>query len=323
MQPIWGEGLGSIPISKARSVLCDFGLSNFSLTYLRTSENMVWRVKTGNECFVLRCHRPRILDSAALPALGVEQIEAELKWLQALGPLLPFPVPSPICTLDGRMIKCLQTDRDDVLLWTLLKWIPGRQYSRGIRPIHLERAGAMAASLHNAARTIGTPPWPRPRWDRDRLDRAVAELNDSMKAGLLPTSTVRLVREAHVQCAALLDSDPPGVQYGFIHGDLNIQNLVYRGEIVSPIDFCSSGEGWIAFDLAHLIAFAPTNDYWDACLKGYIAAGGCAPPVSWIRTFAGMCFILWLSAHVPTSFKRIAARIEPFTKRITPLLNNP
>ena len=239
------------------------------MSYLRTSENMIWRVRCGEDSYVLRCHRPQVLDCAALPALGREEIEAELKWLAALGSQLPFQIPAPVATRDGALVMPTRSAVGHELYWTMLKWVPGRQYRRGIRPIHLKRAGMMAALLHNAARAIGAPPWPRPRWDQHRLDRALGELQPAMDARQLPDETIALLMYAHGKCSNLMDCLISDSDRGYIHADLNINNMVFRGDSASPIDFCSSGHGWVAFELAQMIAFAPTLDNLEDCMDGY------------------------------------------------------
>jgi Ser/Thr protein kinase RdoA (MazF antagonist) len=252
--------------------------------------------------------------------LQANEIAAELEWLCMLAGQVSFPIPAPVAARDGASVVTRRLDQGTSLHWTMLRWVPGRQYRRGIRDIHLERAGEMTAELHAITRRMECPVLPRPRWDARQLHAAVEELRPHFAAGALPPHIWDLVLEAERGCVALMAQPSTASQFGLIHADLGVQNFVFRGGQVSPIDFCSCGYGYFAFDIAQILLPAPRQSYWEAFLRAYARAGGSGVDEAAVRQFSGMSFILWLNFNIPTRFRGIEMRLESRALRMRELL---
>jgi Ser/Thr protein kinase RdoA (MazF antagonist) len=183
----------------------------------------------------------------------------------------------------------------------------------------MERAGRMTAELHAIVQRIGHGGRPRPRWDAKRLHAAVEELRPHHAGGRLPAHVWDLVLDAEAGCATLMPKESAKGRFGLIHADLGVQNFVFHNRQVSPIDFCSCGYGYFAFDLAQILMLAPRQSFWHALMRGYASEGGSMEEGT-VRRFAGMSFILWLNAHAPTSFKNIQERLDAIAMRVRELL---
>lgn len=300
---------------EAHTVARLFGFGDAKVQHLRTSENRVWRVRQGSASHVLRCHRPASLHLASLPALRAEQIEAELHYLSRMAGRTSFPLPSAVATPGGAGVVTRVVDETTSLHWTMLRWVSGRQYRRGIRDVHMERAGRMAAELHSINRRMDCQDLPRPCWDANQLHAAVEELRPHRTDGSLSADVWELVIHAERTVVGLMSEGCPKDRSGLIHADLGIQNFVFNGDQVSPIDFCSCGHGCFAFDIAQILLPAPRQSYWDAFGRGYENGGEHVFDEAVIRKFIGMSFILWLNASIPTRFTRIQARLDTVAAR--------
>jgi len=306
----------------AREVLGEFGLVEARLLPISASENRLWKVLADRDCLVLRCHRPPPFEIASLPAPTRNEIECELQWLRFLRERVSFRVPEPLASRHGEQVLTTAWEESLPLHWTVLRWIPGRQLRKSLRPAHMSLAGEMVGELHACHGSADHPQLQRPSWDHARLSAAFEELQPLRITGDLDSATWNTLVRIRDQVGQLLDSlSFRGNAFGMIHADIHPGNLLWVGNRVSLIDFSSCGFGSRAFDIAQLLTMAPDDSYWEAFWKGYARTSPTDSVIaSDARTLTGYCSILWLNYNAPTQLKRVRPRIPRVLKRVLSIM---
>jgi Ser/Thr protein kinase RdoA (MazF antagonist) len=157
--------------------------------------NTTYRVDSGDgKRYLLRVHRE--------PVTSVDQIGAELAWLDALSRDTDLLVPQVVRRRDGRA-AAVETAAGASRVCVLFRWISGRFLEAGLRPAHLDQVGRLLARLHEHAAVV--------RGTLQRVRRARVELGDG-----------------------------PG-EFGLIHGDLHQENFLFAGGRAAAIDFDDCG----------------------------------------------------------------------------------
>lgn len=94
---------------------------------------------------------------------------------------------------------------------------------------------------------------------------------------------------------AVLDQNPQ--QYGIIHGDLHMDNIVFNDEQPNPIDFGRCGYGYYLYDIAHtILGLFPAQRL--EFIRGYESVR--IPPTDYVEileSFFIMCMIENYSHH--------------------------
>jgi Ser/Thr protein kinase RdoA (MazF antagonist) len=247
-----------------------------SLRLIAHAWNTTYRVDSGDgKRYLLRIHRA--------PVTSVDQIGAELAWLDALSRETDLLVPQVVRRRDGRA-AAVEKAAGASRVCVLFRWISGRFLEAGLRPVHLDRVGRLLARLHEHAATYTLPAGVRSRrlygvddqsWhDTDPLslrtvERLAGEIDEvyGAGAGVVVRAVLQRVRRARVQ----LGEGPD--EFGLVHGDLHQENFLFAGGRVAAIDFDDCGFGHHAYDLAVPVAellFHPDiGELRAALLAGY------------------------------------------------------
>ncbi|UCE11684.1 MAG: phosphotransferase [Candidatus Thorarchaeota archaeon] len=267
----------------AKSALYAYGFQDAKLKFINYSGNGLYRVDIptslkSDEPFVpgrytLRLHQPGYM--------SFEHITSELEWLSALSSE-GIEVPQPIRNLDGHWVTA--TEEENASLrprnCTLLRWINGRNITKGITPIHFKAIGRTLAAMHKQAQTWKPPRrFTRRHWDWEGLygdgagfDPPAQKVRETIPKQHQP-DFVRIIERIQ----DLIDEIGKGRKvYGLIHADIALDaNVLFHKGRARPIDFDDSGYGYWAFDiavpLAHYISdFKDTSPRMKkALLEGY------------------------------------------------------
>lgn len=171
----------------------------------------------------------------------VAQVEKEHRWLPALTPLLPFPIPAPLAL--G------QPGEGYPFCWSVYRWLEGEPLAR-----HLERVDLSTVAIDIAAflKTLhGVDASDGPRAGAHNFHRGGSL---SVYDGEARASAARLADEVDHALAMeiwqlALSSRWQG-QGVWVHGDIAEGNLlVQEGRLSAVIDFGSSGVGDPSSDL--------------------------------------------------------------------------
>ena len=257
-----------------------YPLADPELRFIADEENTTFRVDAtapdGRGRFLLRVHRParhgRKVDSAA--AVG-----SELAWLTGLRAGTDLLVPAPLRTVDGKLTTVAASpDMPEPRVCSVLRWMDGRVHSAAPRPVHLRRLGSAMARLHNHAAQWHPPPgFVRIRWDWETFfgDTMIyGGINAADVWDLLPGDLRhRFARVASGMRDVMTHLGEGAGDFGLIHADLHLDNVLFwRGE-ARVIDFDDCGFGYWLYDIAvalwELRYRTDYEDFRSALIEGY------------------------------------------------------
>ncbi|MFG1358574.1 phosphotransferase enzyme family protein [Xanthobacter pseudotagetidis] len=239
------------------------------LELLTISENATFRATgTGQGDLVFRVHRPGYHTRA--------EIASELAWIAALRAEGVVATPRPVPLKDGGLIADL-TDGSTTRHVVAFEFFPGREPQESDRlDGWFRELGAIHARLHAHSRRWARPEgFSRKVWNFESTLGA-APLWGDFRAGLGLDAPGRalLERTAQVLQRRLAPLEAPE-NFGLIHADLRLANLLVEGDRLALIDFDDCGFSWFLYDFAAAISFIEHEPYVPALraawLDGYRA----------------------------------------------------
>lgn len=225
-----------------------------SARYLRASANFVFTFRHEERPYVLRFSDAR---ERALAA-----IEAEIAYIGHLS-AHGVPVARPMRSLAGLEVEQVQTPLG-AFHAVAFEALQGTQYDiEELTPEQFSQWGGALGQLHRAARSYrgsGRPSW------QERLAALEQELPPGEQAA----------RKALVQVnvrVGQLSTDEHN--FGLIHGDFELDNIIWSENTIGIVDFDDSARSWfaanIAFALRDLFDDRSDNVDWeDANLRAFI-----------------------------------------------------
>lgn len=317
--------------SLAREALREYSLRRPRLAFIRHNENLTYQVTDGEtgDRYVLRVHRPAEGVSRDTPQHSLEELQAELEFIQAIREHTDIAVQRPVATLAGGLVGTLTGGGAGAALHaTLLTWIEGRPMSHE-DPAWEHQAyqtGVITARLHGFSEQ-----WSprhvlrRRRYDQAMLTEKVRAIGAGVELGLLTSAQYRTVQEGAGRIGFLMDQlDRRPGSSGLIHADLQRSNLIVNGDSVTPIDFALSGYGHFLQDLGGLSAdFAPLS-IRQAMLAGYRTVRALPDSdMEYIEAFFVSGILLFMATHLhnPRVHEWFGRRTPAICREyITPLL---
>lgn len=230
---------------------------------LNLSENRTYLCQAGDFRSVLRVHR---LGNHSLP-----EIESEIAWTDALREDGALLTPRVLPARAGQKVLEVDLGAAGRRFMVMFEFVPGRSPDPdGDLATAFENLGGIAARAHLHA--IG---WPRPagfvrmKWNVETiLDKGAAwgDWRDAPHVNA-PERAILEPVEARVRATLAALGRGPG-DYGLIHADMRLANLLVDGDAARVIDFDDCGFGWFLYDFAAAVSFLED----DARLPGWKAA---------------------------------------------------
>lgn len=269
----------------AHQALAAYQLSGATVAWLAYTHNAVFDVQHEQQRYVLRLtHQPEQKDrwrlSGEVIVLHITQNKGGLS------------VPTTIDAPGKQAYIFLPQAQVSGILYPHLPGITPT--AAEITPAHTQRIGAFLAQLH----TIPPIHWQtirnnrvislRPRLDYDGLfgDEGMYALID---ATIFTESQQEIIAEVQEQVKVAMDViGTDESDFGLIHGDLLLKNILFDSNIVRALDFEYSGFGYFMYDLAPLLwQLKPEPRYadlLDGLWEGYTALRP-LPPYEHLETF--------------------------------------
>ncbi|NSX86041.1 aminoglycoside phosphotransferase family protein [Agrobacterium tumefaciens] len=171
----------------------------------------------------------------------VAQVEKEHRWLPALAPLLPFPIPAPLAL--G------QPGEDYPFRWSVYRWLEGEPLARDLDRVDLSTIAIDVAAFLRALHGVDASDGPPAGAHNFHRGGSLSVYDGEAKA-----SAVRLADEVDQALAMeiwqLALSSHWRKQGVWVHGDIAEGNLLVKdGRLSAVIDFGSSGVGDPSSDL--------------------------------------------------------------------------
>ena len=227
--------------------------SGLDVTMINLSENATFSVQAPDgQRWALCIHREGYHTHAA--------IASELAWLQVLRDQRVIVTPRQVPGRDGEIVQQVGDPRlTSPRSVVLSEWEVGAEPSISAdlsRPF--EQLGEVTARMHMHSRLWQRPVWfTRPVWN---FETSLGEVNphwgrwrdgigvDADRAALFGRTVAVIGRRlaAYGQSSA---------QFGLIHCDLRLANLLIDGDVVKVIDFDDCGFSWFMYDAATPVSF--------------------------------------------------------------------
>lgn len=239
---------------------------------LQLSENATYLVENaeGIPEGILRVGRPGYHT--------LDEYRSEMAWLRQINDYTPLIVANPLEARDGGDIQIIHAHDGNTYFCVLYEFLEGRAPDENdeMAAIHQFRVlGETTAYLHRqTAIWNGTSKLTRWEWTYDTIlgDHAIWGDWRAMP-GLTNANITQFSRCSEVIHRRLDRYGRNKRNFGLIHADLRIANLLVEGQQIKVIDFDDCGFGWYLHDLASALSFIETKpcvpDLVNAWLDGY------------------------------------------------------
>jgi Ser/Thr protein kinase RdoA (MazF antagonist) len=243
-----------------------------------------------------------------------EALEAELTWLDSLMATDTVVTARAIRGRDGERLQSVRPPGvDEPRRCVLFEFLPGSapdEENGDTIPGEFEQLGRITAKLHNhvqnwpEARQLSRPVWDfehtignTPNWGHWKHSLGMTpEIRDIF------SQTVDLIKKRLEAYGTGPDN------FGLIHADLRLANLLVNDGEVQAIDFDDCGFGWFMYDFASAVSFIEDNpilpELRRSWLKGYIKERPLSErDIDELPTFIMLRRLLltgWLTAHAET-----------------------
>ncbi|AUX71898.1 phosphotransferase enzyme family protein [Erwinia pyrifoliae] len=236
------------------------------LSLLCRSENATFLLQTGKARYALRLHRADYHQRA--------DIESELHWLDALRES-GIEVPQAVPDSEGQNVQSLTLEDGSVRHAVLFHWVEGDMPGTDVDPRAFQQLGNITARLHQHSRS-----WQRPAgfrriiWDHHTMVSPQSHWGDWRDAPNLRVADRTMVEQTIARVGSTLaEFGKDARNYGLIHADLRLTNLLLHKGETRVIDFDDCGFGWYLHDLAAAVSFVehhPRAAEWiDHWVRGY------------------------------------------------------
>lgn len=216
--------------------------SHYEIQLLKYSENYNWLVTTESSRYVLRVCRQGYHKR--------DELLGELLWLKELKETTDIKMPEIIPNKEGHLLS--QIGGYDCTMFSFLKGETLR-YIQGDRLLYyLKEIGQIAAKLHNQVQGYhGEKKFSRFTWDLEDLLGETSRVGDWKDNPFLVQGEVKEYEKAIAIIERKLQEYGKTKQnFGLIHSDLNINNVLVYDTVVQIIDFDDCGYGWFLYDLS-------------------------------------------------------------------------
>ncbi|WP_282940182.1 phosphotransferase [Paenibacillus sp. RC67] len=238
-------------MSRARQVallaLQKYDVNWEHIHYNQLSDTITFKIEAeDDECFLMRIHSDMMTQ---------EEILSEVMVLNALSPCVDFSIPEGIASRDGSYVLEIHTEQGyHNPSVTLMRWVNGELASGKLTDSRVFNIGIMTAKLHEASMRFVPPTgFTRPTWGEDSFRCDMTKLGQYYNVFLSDEAWKSYQAAADKIISELGVMHQTNENYGFIHSDLHIGNLVFNGDEVSPIDFGRCGYGYFLYDVAGAI----------------------------------------------------------------------
>ncbi|MCD7891053.1 MAG: phosphotransferase [Ruminococcus sp.] len=237
------------------------------------SENATYMVRykdSDQPAGVLRVSRPGYHT--------LSELESEMSWLRQINDYTPLIVANPINGADGKPVQLVDGSDGNIYFCVICDYLPGSEPDEG-NPEKIIRDFEMLwettaylhrqASIWNGTKTIG-----RIEWTYDNIiGETVAWGRWQDFEGMTPEAEEFLEEACRIIKKRLKRYGRNQDNWGLIHADLRLANIIVEGDTIKVIDFDDCGSGWYLHDLASFISFIEHKeivpDLINAWLRGY------------------------------------------------------
>lgn len=258
--------------SLALDALKKYGMDQtYRAKLLQISENITYLVENKTDHSVrgvLRISRPS--------CHTVPELRAELEWLQKIKKDSVLVVADPIPGLDGALVQLvispLMPSIYTCVMFEFLTGSPPDITDEKSAVQHFKELGTIAAYLHGQVKGWAQAEHlKRFTWDSESMIGNHARWG-SWKAAkeLTPESEQELNLTCNIIKKRLGVYGKTKDNFGLIHANLRLSNLLLEGDQIKVINFDDSGFGWYMHDLAAGVSFIETKPITPTLVEAWI-----------------------------------------------------
>lgn len=286
---------------------------------INLSENHTYLVEQDGAKAVLRVHRPGTHPRA--------DILSELAWMTALKRDGALETPDVITGVDGSLVQQADLGEFGTRFAVLFAYVPGA--SPGLDDdlqAEYEILGGLAAHAHLHAISWTPPPgFNRVVWSAETLlgpgDPIFGDWRDCPHAR--DPDNLEILEQVEAKVRTELEKLGTSAQdFGLIHADMRLANILVDGGDVRVIDFDDCGTGWFLYDFAAAVSFLEADprvrDYKAAWLRGYrlvrdlpASAEGLLDTFMMFRRFM---LLAWIGSRIESAEPR---ELAPYFARVS------
>lgn len=258
----------------ASTALEKYGLEKSSEAKLIVlSENATYMVKnkeTGKKDGVMRVSRPGYHT--------LSELNSEMTWLRQINDYTPLIVANPIPGLNGENVQQVKGPDGNIYFCVICDFLSGESPDENNEEQMVKQfkyLGQTTAYLHRQTEIWnGTKKLDRIDWTFDNIIGETAKWGDWRTfPGMKAEEQAYLEIIVQIIQKRLNRYGKTENNYGLIHADLRLSNLLIEGDQIKVIDFDDCGFGWHLHDLASALSFIETKQIVpklvNAWLSGY------------------------------------------------------
>ena len=240
-----------------------------NVSLLNVSENATFAVSdpARRRELIVRVHR--------IAYSSLQEIRSELQWILALRAEAVVETASPLAGSDGELVQLLPSTAGRAARHAVaFERLPGREPDPTRDAAEwFEKLGQLTARMHAHARRWSLPEgFRRKRWDVDDMVGPGAHWGPWRAAMGLTREGADCIEQALPQIRARLERFGRGPQqFGLVHADLRLANLLVDGTQLRIIDFDDCGFSWFLYDFAAAISFIEHEPFIPELLEAWLA----------------------------------------------------
>lgn len=208
----------------------------------------------------------------------LDELKSEIAWLRQINDYTPLVAAKPLSGSDGDSIQSILGRDHREYYCIMTEFLTGTAPDENDEPAAVKQyasLGETTAYLHRHTRLWkGAANLKRIHWTYDNMIGNTPVWGSWQAAkDLTPEMTAVLTRVSGIIKKRLERYGRNENNYGLIHADLRLANLLIEREQIKVIDFDDCGFGWYLHDLASSVSFIETKpivpELIDSWLSGY------------------------------------------------------
>lgn len=237
---------------------------------LRSYNNYIYRIERANGArFSLRI--------CGFPNMKRRNMEDEMHWLEFVAQHDPRLAPRPIANQCGELVTTINTPEREWLC-CLFVWIEGSELRGAAKPEQLHKIGRNAAALHNIARQFPFPDDTSDFRSDYRYDQVLMRSHrgwiEKHRDAIGAENVALLDRAIDYTITQMDQRGATPANYGVIHADLHLGNVLVHDDEVTILDFEQLGRGHYLYDLTVMwteLRDEPADfaSLWQSFVAGY------------------------------------------------------
>jgi Ser/Thr protein kinase RdoA (MazF antagonist) len=242
--------------------------SDASVSLLNVSENATFAVNDAarRRELIVRVHR--------IGYSSLQEIRSELQWILALRREAVVETALPLAGIGDELVQLLSSPAGRAERYAVaFERLPGREPDPTRDAAHwFEKLGQLTARMHAHARSWNLPQgFCRKRWDVDDMVGPRAHWGPWRAAMGLSADGAQCIERALLCIRARLERFGRGAQqFGLVHADLRLANLLVDGAQLRIIDFDDCGFSWFLYDFAAAISFIEHQPFIPELLEAWL-----------------------------------------------------